>query len=249
MKTAAFFDLDNTIIGGTNSMRLYVKYLVRKKELSYFNLAKGAIYGALHKLDLSDIEKLMDEFTLTYKDREDSQLETMAKEWFLSDVSHLISTKAKERIEHHKKQGHITCLLSSATQYICLPVKNYLKLDDSIHSTVEVKNGKLTGFMKKPLCFRNGKVFYTKLFAQDNDIDLDKSYFYTDSITDLPMLEKVGFPVAINPDPLLRVEARKRGWPIEIWSKPPSHPNRLKRYISLIRGTDKFNEGSRAQPG
>lgn len=248
MKTAAFFDLDNTIIAGTNSMFLYVKYLVRKKEISYFNLAKGIIYGALHKLDLIDIEKLLDEFILTHKNRWNNELLAMANEWFLSDVAHLISPKAKERIEAHKKQGHITCLLSSSSQYVCLPVKDYLKMDNSIHSTVEVKDGKLTGFMKKPLCFRNGKVFYTKIFAQDHDIDLDKSYFYTDSITDLPMLEKVGFPVAINPDPLLRMEAKKRGWPIETWSKPTFHTNRLKKYISLIRGTDKPSEGSRAQP-
>ena len=245
-KTAAFFDLDNTIISGVNSMFLYVRYLVKKKELSPLYLAKGVVYGALHKLDLINIEKLTDEFTIGHKGKNHDDLERMAESWFHTDVARHISPKAKEKIEFHRKQNHIICLLSSSTQYVCLPVVNHLNMDASINSIVEVKNGKLTGLMKKPLCYKEGKVFYSKLFAEKNDIDLKKSCFYTDSITDLPMMKEVGFPVAVNPDPLLRMEAKKHGWPVEIWS-PPNRGPRLKRYLSIIKG-QKSSEGFPEQP-
>jgi HAD superfamily hydrolase (TIGR01490 family) len=219
LKIAAFFDLDNTIITGTNSLLLYVRYLVRHKMISRFHLLKGLIQSALHKLDLVDVEGVLDKFTMSYKGKSEEELKQIAGAWFSKEVVPIIASEAKKRIDWHKKQGHVTTILSSATQYVCEPVRNYLNLDATINTEVLVKDGQFTGYLKKPLCYHDGKILYSEDFAKKNHVDLAQSYFYTDSITDLPMLEKVGHPVVINPDPLLKRHATKTGWPIELWDE------------------------------
>jgi phosphoserine phosphatase len=69
----------------------------------------------------------------------------------------------------------------------------------------------------KPACYGNGKVHWAEQFAREHGVNLDQSWFYTDSYTDLPMLERVGVPRVINPDARLRRHARKRGWATESW--------------------------------
>lgn len=219
---AAFFDLDDTILVKTNSLYLYVKYLVQQKQLSKWELLKGAWLSALHKLHLVNIEKLLDEMAKPYKGKRHSELKAMTDAWFENTVTPHISKEAVERIAWHKKQGHKVVLLSTATQYVCGPARKKLNLDDSINSTVHIKDDLLLGTLQKPLCYQEGKVHYTNLYAQKHLIDLSQSYFYTDSISDLPMLKHVGIPVVVNPDPLLGRQAKKQGWPIEHWTTKAS---------------------------
>lgn len=226
-RTAAFFDLDNTIIVGTNSLYLYVKYMVRRKMMSRWELARGLWLSFLHKLNLVDIERLLDEFVLPYRGLAESDIIALTKDWFESHVIPNIAREAVARVRWHKNKGHETVLLSTASQYVCRPIKSHLKLDETINSIVEVRDGRFTGYFKKPLCYHDGKVHYTREYAQKKGLDLKKSYFYTDSISDLPMLEEIGHPVAVNPDPLLAREAKKRGWPIEAWSKGRVKGSRL----------------------
>lgn len=217
MTQAAFFDLDNTIIVGTTSLYLYIKFLVERGEVSRWQLVKGLWYTLLHRIDLVDVEKMLDKFTLPYKGRSDEELRTMLDGWFDSHVLPLVAKEAQKTILRHKEQGHKTVLLSTSTQYVCNPIREKLGIDYSLNSQVEVIDGTLTGLLKKPICFAAGKVLYANEFAKSHNIDLKKSYFYTDSITDLPMLTAVGFPQVVNPDPLLRREAAKRGWQIQEW--------------------------------
>ncbi len=221
MPIAAFFDLDHTIIVGTTSLYLYVKFLVERGEMSRLQLLRGLWLTLLHKIDLVNIEKMLDDFTLPYNGRKDVDLKNMLDTWFDSHVLPRVSKTAVEAIGKHKALGHKTVLLSTSTQYVCGPIREKLGLDFSLNSQVEVIDGTLTGKLVKPICFEDGKVFYAKKFADEHAIDLKKSYFYTDSITDLPMLELVGHPHAVNADPLLKREASKRQWPILTWPLIP----------------------------
>jgi putative phosphoserine phosphatase/1-acylglycerol-3-phosphate O-acyltransferase len=82
----------------------------------------------------------------------------------------------------------------------------------------EVKDGRFTGDFIEPLCYGEGKVIHAERFAREHNIDVDASYFYTDSCTDLPMLERVSYPRVVNPDVRLRWVAKRKGWPILNWS-------------------------------
>src|SRR5262249_60856224 len=77
-----------------------------------------------------------------------------------------------------------------------------------------VADGGLPGDAILPLCWGSGKPYWAQRFATDHEIDLQASYFYTDSITDLPMLSLIGHPRPVNPDRLLRRHAHRQGWPI-----------------------------------
>ena len=82
---------------------------------------------------------------------------------------------------------------------------------------LQSEDGRLTGAIEPPACYGTGKVVWARRFAAEHGVDLGASYFYTDSISDLPLLEQVGHPVAVNPDPRLRRLATRRGWPIQMF--------------------------------
>jgi len=195
--------------------------------MSRLNLVKMVWLSALHKLNLIDVEKLLDDFTLPYRGKSEKELARLTKNWFETLVVQHIANEAIEKVRWHKAQNHLTVILSSASQYVCHPIKERLNMDHSLNSQIEVKDGRFTGYIKKPLCYHKGKVHYSKEFEKQQNIDLKQSYFYTDSFSDLPMLQEVGHPIIVNPDPLLKREAKKRGWKIEMWS--PSPPNRLSK--------------------
>jgi phosphoserine phosphatase len=92
-----------------------------------------------------------------------------------------------------------------------------LGMDDVVSTQLEVEKGLFTGRVVGPACFGRGKVHWAEALGQKRSLDLDKSWFYTDSYTDLPMLERVGNRVIVNPDPRLRRAARQRGWVVESW--------------------------------
>ncbi|MBI2337368.1 MAG: HAD family hydrolase [Deltaproteobacteria bacterium] len=219
MKPAAFFDLDDTILVGTNSLLLYVRYLMRQGMMTRWDVGRGIFYSLLHKINIINIEKLLDSFVTIYRGWDEQRLLNLTQDWFEKDVKYLLAAQAFEKIVWHKAQGHPTILLSNSSQYVCQPVAEYLKMDQVLCSKVEVKAGRVTGYLKKPLCYKEGKVLYAQQLAEQLHFNLKESYFYTDSISDLPMLEAVKNPIAVNPDPLLKRLAKKKKWPILYWDK------------------------------
>src|SRR5690606_22889710 len=131
--------------------------------------------------------------------------------FFERDVAWAICAEARERIEIHRRQGHLVALLTSATHFLSTPVARALAVDHILCTEVEIDAGLLTGRTIEPLCYGVGKVLRAEQFAEHHDIDLASSYFYSDSISDLPMLERVGHPRVVNPDPRLRRVALGRG--------------------------------------
>jgi phosphoserine phosphatase len=92
-----------------------------------------------------------------------------------------------------------------------------LGLSHVVCSRLEVAQGRFTGRPIEPICYGAGKIVWAERFASERNVTLKDCAFYSDSYTDLPMLERVGRPVVVNPDPRLRRAAKQRGWPIENW--------------------------------
>ena len=92
-------------------------------------------------------------------------------------------------------------------------LRRHFRSEHMLVTELEVEGGRFTGRALGPVCFGGGKVTKAESFAVDHAIDLTNSYFYSDSIADLPMLEKVGNPYVVDPDPRLGNEAQRRGWP------------------------------------
>ena len=106
-----------------------------------------------------------------------------------------------------------------------------LVMEHSLHTHMEVQDGVLTGRVVQPICFGEGKIYWLQQLIESEQVDLARSYFYTDSITDVPLLDLVGHPVVVNPDPLLYRHARRRRWPVRYFRPPPptNEPKPLKR--------------------
>jgi HAD superfamily hydrolase (TIGR01490 family) len=129
----------------------------------------------------------------------------------------LLLPSGLKKIEAHREEGHLVALLSSTPSYVAQPLARTLNLDAAGATHFEVKGGQFTGELLGPACFGRGKVHWAERLGNDHGLDVGASWFYTDSYTDMPMLERVKNPVVINPDPRLKKAARDRGWRTEDW--------------------------------
>ena len=118
------------------------------------------------------------------------------------------------RVAAHRRAGHVVALLTSATRYLAEPLGADLGIDHLLVTQLVVREGRFTGEVVQPVCYGRGKVYWAERFAAEHGVDLDQSYFYTDSITDLPVLDRVGHPRVVHPDPRLRRLAQQRGWQV-----------------------------------
>ncbi len=111
----------------------------------------------------------------------------------------------------------MVAILSSSTPYVTEPVARHLGIEHVLCTRPSIRDGKFDGTHVRPACFGEGKVHWAELFAREREVDLAQSFFYTDSYSDLPMLERVGLARVVNPDTRLRRHAQRVGWSMEIW--------------------------------
>ncbi len=215
-RAAAFFDLDKTLISA-NSGRLWMLRERREGRIGLRHLAMGALYVTLYHFGRVDMERAMTEALATIRGETEDEVRTRTERWWAEDVAPWVAPLAQEAVERHRAEGHRLVLLTSSSPYATACAMETFALDDGISSVYELEDGRFTGRFVAPLCYGEGKVTRAEAFAREHDIDLDASYFYSDSSTDLPMLRRVRNPRIVNPDPGLRRVARREGWPIHLW--------------------------------
>lgn len=216
MTVAAFFDMDNTLLRVETGMS-WVRFLRRRGELPRQMLVKAVYWSTLYKLAVLDMETV---FARLVEDlRGDSEAEMIAKSdiWYRSDVEPQVAPAARVAVEHHRQAGHLVVLATGSTQYAARPVARGLGIDHVLSSVLEVEAGAFTG-KARALCFGHHKVGLAEAWAADHGVDLARSYFYSDSYNDRPLLERVGTAVAVNPDARLYRLARQRGWRVFRWT-------------------------------
>lgn len=217
MAVGAFFDIDNTVLE-VNSGTKWIGYQWKTRQLSARGLAQALLWLAQYRFGLLDYDAMARKVLAGYRGRAVDPIYEEVEQWFDREVRWAICTQAREAIEHHRAQGHTLVLLTSATPFLSRPVGVAVDVPHVLCTQLEVVDGKLTGKHFEPACYGPGKVDHAERFAEEHALDLDASHFYTDSISDLPMLERVGHAHVINPDPRLRREAGARGWPISMWT-------------------------------
>ncbi len=213
---AAFFDMDNTLLRVETGMS-WVRFLYGRGELPPKMVAKAIYWSTLYKLAVLDMEAVFSKLTLGL--RGDSEQEMIAKceIWYRDHVAPEVAPAALVALEHHRRAGHLIVLATGSTQYAARPVARGVGIEHVLSSQLEVADGTFTG-RTAALCFGHHKVTLAEAWAEQHGVDLRASYFYSDSFNDLPMLERVGTAIAINPDARLRRHARKRGWAMHDWA-------------------------------
>ncbi len=215
MTTAAFFDMDNTVLSidtGTSWMR----FLRQRGELSRADMAKTLWWGALYKLAMLDLETLATRLVADLAGQAEAEMIAKAELWHRSHVDGSVAFAARRTIERHRERGDEVVLLTGSTQYAAETVGRQLGIEHVLCSRLEVADGRFTGKLAA-MCFGSHKVKIAERFAAARGLDLDHSFFYSDSYNDLPMLSRVGVAVAVNPDARLRRHARRTGWRVEQW--------------------------------
>jgi HAD superfamily hydrolase (TIGR01490 family) len=214
-RRAAFFDMDRTVLRIDTGMS-WMRFLYRRGELSTLGMARAVYWSGLYKLAVLDLEALAERLVADLAGKPEHEMVEKCRVWHASDVADQVSPKAERAIHEHRQEGDVIVMLTGSTQYAAEVVSSGLDIEHTLCSRLEVAEGMFTGKMAT-LCFGRHKVTMAEQFAAKHDIDLASSAFYSDSYNDLPMLERVGRAVAINPDTRLRRHARRRGWPIDWW--------------------------------
>ena len=219
-KVAAIFDLDNTLLND-NSGKLIAQYLMRTGQVSRFfgrkNIASIIGTITLYKMGVLSADQAMRRSARNAANIRLDELWDLVDLWFQEVVIEKITDQAQQVLGWHRTLDHKLVICSAASQFSVAPVAKYLNIPHSIHTSWLEKAGRLTGEYEEPAAYGAGKVYWMKKWAKEHNVDLAKSYFYTDHISDRPLLELVAHPVAVNPDKQLRKIAKQRQWQIVEW--------------------------------
>lgn len=210
---AALFDVDGTLIA-RNSASLYMQHLRRTGQARRRDVLQTLYFLARYKLGLLDVERALSVSMGWVRGRREDAVRADCLAWYTRTVRPFVVPAMAAVVAAHLRAGHVTAVLTSATRYLAEPLAADLGIAHTIVTQLVVHDGVFTGEAVRPVCYGDGKIYWAERFADENGVDLTRSYFYTDSITDLPVLQRVGEPRVVNPDPRLRRAALRRGWPV-----------------------------------
>jgi HAD superfamily hydrolase (TIGR01490 family) len=216
MKPGAFFDMDRTLLR-CNSGTLYIRWLRKHKEISLTRMIQALGWIAQYKLSVLDMESVVAREIAKMAGQSEAEMYDKCRAFFEAWVRSEVAPKARDAIARHRRDGHVLAILSTSTPYVVEPLAAHVGIDHVLCTRLSVREGRFDGTHVRPACYGRGKVHWAEDFARRHEVDLTRSFFYTDSYSDLPMLQRVGMPRIINPDSRLRRHARKTGWPVDEW--------------------------------
>ncbi|WP_339615632.1 HAD family hydrolase [uncultured Gilvimarinus sp.] len=210
----AIFDLDNTLING-DSDHSWGEFLLARKlvDEQAYRRQNDQFYQDYQSASL-DIDAYLRFALQPLTQYSPSDLAQLHKDFMREYIEPIMLPKAKQLLTEHRERGDYLLIITATNGFITRPIAAHLEVDEILATDPELKNGRYTGGYLGTPCFGAGKVTNLKLWLDKHNQDLDGSYFYSDSINDLPLLEQVPHPVAVNPDARLAAVARERNWPI-----------------------------------
>lgn len=218
----AFFDMDRTLIDDFSAKKFMTTRFFSGETTAkeYFSQFFAAIMFAMGNRDFVTLTKIA---ALGAKGIEESTFVELGQQVFDDFLKETIYPESRKLIEKHLFKGHRVVIVSAATTYQINPIAKALGIKEIYATEMEIRNGRFTGRISE-MCWSEGKARAGRKSAKKHKTDLSKSYFYTDSIDDLPLLELVGHPVATNPDQKLSQIAFENNWPILRFEKAAEKP-------------------------
>jgi HAD superfamily hydrolase (TIGR01490 family) len=227
-RTAAFFDLDKTIIAKSSTLAfskpffdqglLNRRAVLKSSYAQFIFLLSGA--------DHDQMERIRAHMANMCTGWDVAQVKSIVNETLHEIVTPLVFAEAADLIAAHKLFGRDVVVVSASGEEIVAPIARALGATHAMATRMVVEDGKYTGDVEF-YCYGEGKVEAIRELAAREGYPLEHCYAYSDSITDLPMLDAVGHPSVVNPDRALRKEAAERGWPVLSFSRPVSLRDRI----------------------
>ncbi|MBY0441884.1 MAG: HAD-IB family hydrolase [Mycobacteriaceae bacterium] len=228
LRTAAFFDLDKTIIAKSSALAFskpfFAQGLLNRRAVLKSSYAQF-IY-LLSGADHDQMDRMRIHLTNMCAGWDVAQVRSIVNETLHDVVTPLVFAEAADLIASHKLCGRDVVVVSASGEEIVAPIARALGATHAMATRMVVEDGKYTGDVAF-YCYGKGKVEAIHALAAREGYPLEHCYAYSDSITDMPMLEAVGHPTVVNPDRGLRKIAVNRGWPVLTFTRPVSLRDRL----------------------
>ena len=211
--TLAIFDLDNTLIAG-DSDHAWGEFLVEKGVVDPAEYQqKNDYFYQQYQQGQMDIYEYINFAFSPLAANDIDQLNQWHQEFMREKIQPLFLPLSTALLERHRNQGDYLLIITSTNSFITAPICKLLGVDDFIATEPEMENGQYTGKLQGIPSYREGKITRLNAWLKDNNMSLENSYGYSDSINDMPLLEHVDNPIVVDGDPELIAEAQRRGWP------------------------------------
>ncbi len=212
-----FLDLDRTLIR-KNSAFLWLFFARKHGLATWQQVFKGLFWLGHYALGLRDISDAYRDAIRDLRGQSEAVILAATEQFFWVHVQPLYRPGALDSIKVWQHADIPVVLLTSSSNYMASCVTRDLGLSDYLSSSYEVDaHGKYTGLVREPLAYGHGKCHLAENFLRARNIAWEHCAFYTDSHSDLPMLERVGHPMLVAPDPKLRRRAQQKNWPVVVW--------------------------------
>ncbi|AJR06116.1 HAD family hydrolase [Photobacterium gaetbulicola] len=220
----AIFDLDETLIAA-DSASLWSAYLVSKGIAPASLLLEEKAMMEAYAKGQMDMDAYMQTTLKPMVGMDEITIDMLVNEFIEQHIKPALYQDAVNRITWHKRRGDTVLVISATGEHLVKPIANLLGADDAIAINLEHIDGKFTGKTTGILSYQYGKVIRMKAWLEQQDTAFKGSYGYSDSINDLPLLDAVDRPFAVNPDPALALHAQMNEWTIMDWR----HDNNILR--------------------
>lgn len=213
----ALFDLDNTLLSGDSDFE-WAQFLIDKKVLDreVYEARNRGFYDQ-YRAGTLDIHAFLDFQLKPLSRHARRELESWLIEFMQNRILPIISRKARTLVQSRIEDGDLTAIITATNRFVTAPIAREFGVEHLIATEPEERDGEFTGKVTGTPCFRAGKVACLEDWLRKQGMHLTsfgESWFFTDSLNDLPLLERVTHPVAVDPDETLQAHARKNNWQV-----------------------------------
>ncbi|WP_260189842.1 HAD-IB family hydrolase [Actinophytocola gossypii] len=249
-RAAAFFDLDKTVIAKSSALafgRTFLRNGLINRRAALRSAYAQFVFAA-SGADAEQVERMRAHLTEMCTGWDVRQVRAIVEETLHDIVDPLVYAEATELIAEHATEGRDVVVVSASGAEIVSPISTMVGATHSMGTRMVAADGRYTGEIEF-YCYGRNKATAIRELAAERGYDLAASHAYSDSITDLPMLEAVGHPTVVNPDRGLRSLALERGWPILEFSKPVSLRSRIRVPLGTAAAVTAIGLGAVATAG
>lgn len=210
----AIFDLDNTLLGG-DSDYLWGEFLVAQGRVDGANYARqNQCFYDDYEAGILDIYAYQSFMLQPLVGHPLEELHAWREQFMVEQIRPILLPKAYALLDQHRAAGATLLIITATNRFLTAPIAEQLGVPHLLATEPELRDGRYTGGIVGVPCFQQGKVQRLQSWLDERGMDLSDSWFYSDSHNDLPLLEQVTHPVAVDPDPNLASIAQARGWSI-----------------------------------
>jgi HAD superfamily hydrolase (TIGR01490 family) len=217
-RVAAIFDVDNTLLPGTTSERLFIRFLLARRQFG-LRAAVGTVLTMARHARLGPFHALR-QHRPYLRGWSVAQLEALGEEVVATQIAPRLAPCGVSRVHEHQAAGHLTALLSGSLPFLLAPLSRRLGIDHVIATPLAIEAESYTGSLAGAHPYGEEKALRALRFADAHGVDLARSFAYADHHTDARLLSLFGHPVCVNPNARLRRVAARCNWPVERWGRP-----------------------------